>query len=207
MSVTPLELETFPEKLERVEKVLTGNEEDNERFLGEKSVSSKVKGMLIRASSVPCCEFCDTFLKSMKLFGKVLVFFVGIAAFVFLLYKVSPFFSSIYGFFSGIYDFFVGAFEWIGSFLGAAYDWLLSSFDSISSFFVEIMDFFEDLPDLIEGFFSSFFLDIKGILDKIDPTEKLNSLGNTLQGFASNAKDAVGGVVDDAGDWLGGLIG
>jgi hypothetical protein len=110
------------------------------------------------------------------------------------------------GFFSGVYDFFVGAFEWIGSFLGAAYDWPLSSFDSISGFFVEILDFFEDLPDVIEGFFSSFFLDIKGILDKIDPTEKLNSFGNTLQGFASNAKDAAGGVVDDIVDGIGGLL-
>jgi hypothetical protein len=43
MSKTPLELETFPEKLERVERVLTNTEEDNERFLGEKSVGSKIK--------------------------------------------------------------------------------------------------------------------------------------------------------------------
>jgi hypothetical protein len=179
MSRTPLELETFPEKLERIEKVLVNSDEETAQFLEKKDIGSKLKGAFVRISNVPCCELCDNFLKRMKLFAKVSIFFVGLTAIVFLFYKVSPFFSSIYEFFSGIYDFFVGAFDWIGSFLGAAYDWLLSSFDSISGFFVEIMDFFEDLPDVIEGFFSSFFLDIKGILDKIDPTEKLNSLGNT----------------------------
>jgi hypothetical protein len=54
----------------------------------------------------------------------------------------------------------------------------------------------------MEGFFSSFFADRKNILYKIDPTEKLESMGNTLKGFAGNAKDAIGDVVNDAGDWL-----
>jgi hypothetical protein len=43
---------------------------------------------------------------------------------------------------------------------------------------------------------------MKNILDKIDPTEKLNILGNTLKGFAENAKDTIGDAFDDADDWL-----
>jgi hypothetical protein len=99
MSKTPLELETFPEKLEGVEKVLVNSEEETAQFLEKKDIDSKLKGALVRISSVPCCELCDSFLKRMKLFQKVSIFFVGIAAGIFLFCKISPFFSSIYGFF------------------------------------------------------------------------------------------------------------
>jgi hypothetical protein len=34
----------------------------------------------------------------------------------------------------------------------------------------------------------------------------LNSIGNTLKGFGDNVKDTVGGVIDDAGDWLGDIF-
>jgi phage-related protein len=83
-----------------------------------------------------------------------------------------------------------------------AYERFLGAFDSISEYFLTILEFFQDLPDLIEGFFSSFFSDIKTIINKIEPTEKLNSIGNTLKGFGDNVKDTVGGVIDDAENWL-----
>jgi hypothetical protein len=67
------------------------------------------------------------------------------------------------------------------------------------------LEFFENLPDVIKGFFSSFFVDIKSILDKIDPTEKLNSIGSTLKGFASDTVDKAKKVVGDAGDFVGDL--
>jgi hypothetical protein len=151
MSETPLTLESFSDKVERVEKALEG-----ENFL-EKDQKSKMKGVLKRVPRVPCCEICDNSLKRLKLCAKVSIFLIGIAAFVFLFYKLSPFFSAIYGFFSGIYDFLVGAVRWVSDFLRMAYEWILGAFDSISEYFLTILEFFEDLPDIIEGFFSSFF--------------------------------------------------
>jgi hypothetical protein len=42
-----------------------------------------------------------------------------------------------------------------------AYDWILRAFDLISEYFATVLEFFEDLPDVIEGFFSSFFVECK----------------------------------------------
>jgi hypothetical protein len=46
----------------------------------------------------------------------------------------------------------------------------VSAFEYIKEYFVDMLEFFEELPVLIEGFFSSFFRDIKHIQEKIDPT-------------------------------------
>jgi hypothetical protein len=93
-------------------------------------------------------------------------------------------------------------------------EWIASAFERIKEYFVDILEFFEDMPDIIEGFFSSFFGDIKQILEKIDSTEKLNSIGNSMKGsgedlkvFASETfgkvKDGPGGILNDIGGALG----
>jgi hypothetical protein len=152
MSGTQLTLESFSDKVEKVEKALEG-----EGFL-EKGQKSKMKGVLKRISSVPNCEICDSSLRRIKICVKVSIFLLGIAPFVFLFYKLSPFFSAIYGFFSGIYDFFVGAVEWVSDFLRMAYERILGAFDSITEYFLTILEFFEDVPDIIKGFFLLSFL-------------------------------------------------
>jgi hypothetical protein len=82
----------------------------------------------------------------------------------------------------------------------------VDSFDSIKVFFVGLLDFFEELPDMIEGFFSSFYEDIKRIIEIINPTEKLNSIGNSVKGFGDTLKNFGSGVLDDVKDGIGGLI-
>jgi hypothetical protein len=86
MSGTPLELESFPEKIERVEKALIYPEGDNAQFLESKDTKAKMRGVLMRISSVPRCEICDNALKRMKLFAKVLVFLLILM----LVYFCSP---------------------------------------------------------------------------------------------------------------------
>jgi phage-related protein len=142
----------------------------------------------------------------MKIFLRVLLLGICIAARVFLFYEVSPFFSSIYAFFAGVYDFFVGAIEWIADFVQLAYQLIVDSFDRIKEFFVEILDFFEELPDIIEGFFSSFFSDIKGLIEMIDPTERLKSIGNSISDCGSDLKNFGSNVFDDVKDRIGNYI-
>jgi hypothetical protein len=156
MDIAPLALESFSDKVEKIEKAL--EEGESAHFLNSNGSKTKLKGILTRISSVPCCEICDNSLKRLKLFAKVSIFYIGIAASVFLFSKLSPFFSTIYELFSGIYDFLAGAFEWVGDFLRTAYNWILGSFESISEYFVQVLEFFEDFPEVIEGFFPLFLL-------------------------------------------------
>jgi hypothetical protein len=151
MESAPLALESFSDKVEKIEKVLKDGE--SAHFLNSDGSKVKLKGLLTRVSSVPCCEICDNSLKRLKLFAKVSIFLIGIAACVFLFSKLSPVFSTIYEFFSGMYDFLAGAFGWVGDFLQTAYNWILGAFDSISEYFVQVLEFFEDLPEVIEEFF------------------------------------------------------
>jgi hypothetical protein len=90
MEGTPLELESFSTKVSIVEGVL--GEEENDQFLTSDSAKKKMKGLITRVSRVPCCEICDNSLKRLKLFAKVSIFLIGIAACIFLFSKYSPFF-------------------------------------------------------------------------------------------------------------------
>jgi hypothetical protein len=68
-----------------------------------------------------------------------------------------------------------------------------------------VREFFEDLPDIIEGFSSSFFCDIKTILEKIDPPEKINSIGTSMKVLRGDLKDYASGAHDKVKDTAGGL--
>jgi hypothetical protein len=87
-----------------------------------------------------------------------------------------------------------------------AYEWIVNAFESIKEFFVEILDFFEELPDVIEKSLSSFFKDIKGILEMIDPTEKLNSIDNSMKGFEEDLKNFGSGVYDKVKNGIDNVI-
>jgi hypothetical protein len=90
-----------------------------------------------------------------------------------------------------------------GRLCSIAYQWIVNSFASIKGVFVEILDFFEELPDIIEGFFSSFFAYIKGIIEIIDHTEKLNSICNSMKSFGDDLKNFGSGILDDVKDGIG----
>jgi hypothetical protein len=102
MAETPLTLESFSDKVEKVEKALEG-----EGFL-EKGQKFKMKAVLKRISSVSCCQICDNSLKRLKLCAKVSIFLIEIAAFVFLFYKLSPFFPRSMAFFPESMTFLLG---------------------------------------------------------------------------------------------------
>jgi hypothetical protein len=96
MEGAPLELESFSNKEDKVERVL--GEEENDHFLASDSAKVKIKGFLTHISSVPCCEICDNSLKRLKLSAKVSIFLIGMAACIFLSSKLSPFFPQFMGF-------------------------------------------------------------------------------------------------------------
>jgi hypothetical protein len=91
-------------------------------------------------------------------------------------------------------------------FIRIAYNWIITSFEDIKEYFVVVLEFFEYLLDVIEGFFSSFFGDIKQILEKIDPIEKLNSIGNSMKDFDEDLRDFASGTFDTAKETAGSLI-
>jgi hypothetical protein len=98
MNGTTLELESFSDKVWKIENVLECPEEENAHFLTPINKKTKIKGFLTRVSSIPCCEICDNSLKRLKLFAKVFFFLIGIAACIFLFSTLSPFFPQFMGF-------------------------------------------------------------------------------------------------------------
>jgi hypothetical protein len=91
MEQLSIEGESFEKKVEEVGKVLSN---ENEMFVHKGSIG-KIEGICARLYSIPCFAICDSCLKRMKIFLRVLLFGICIAAGVFLFYKVSPFFSAI----------------------------------------------------------------------------------------------------------------
>jgi hypothetical protein len=163
MDQLSIKSESFDEKVEKVEKVLGTENETSLR----KERKERVERICSPIMNVPCCEIFHSCLKRLKLFVKVLLFVICIATGVFLFCKISTFFSSIDAFFICVYEFFAGAIEWIGEFVRMAYEWIFSAFENIKEYFVLVFEFFEDPPYIIEGFFSSFFVDIKQILKRL----------------------------------------